>query len=687
MGTQPIKFTDFGLPPIGGCPLNACLQVLFHSPSFISYMVSSDHKLKCIASDNCVLCLVLKIWEHVNRNMYCGNLNSELCKLLGCTAESDVFYVMSSIVSEMHYAFQRIEPSYELSPIFDSFGGIIEIQNLCQCHGIQEPTGELSIGAKVFINANENLQQAIDELYSSKNVLCETCGSEKQILKKVLQLPDIFLISPIRPELEHYVVPSTVNLGPGKKYEVIGSIINGTTANVKTYSGTFVQLQDKRKRGVSWHKVQNVDAQNSCQVLVYQSVCEGPLKFREVRTPKKMKCSTPIGSARSTTTAWNVTPIVQPAPPVTSGRRLQPKRLDYGVPLAPHQSSSASEKMSPAKSNCGASPRTPSQRSRKIKYVRLRSVVSYEFCCKDPKKFKHFTGLSIYNFKVLYNLLGGDQEIRRLKVKGYAGRTPKRFSVEGKLSSKDKLLMFLWRLRRGMPLRDLAYIFGVGLTTCCQVVYAMLRYLCLTFQGLEKDMFISAQDQKKKPKPFKPFPNLRAIIDGFEIFIQTPSNFQQQGNTYSDYKAHNTIRFLVGISCHGGILFVSPGYEGSMSEKQALKESGFMDFLEPGDVIMSDRGFAINNDLLRIGVDVLKPPSLDGRPKFTPEEEILTRAIASARIYVEHAVRLIKVNRLLQGIIPLKLLPTISDYVYVAGYLANFGYKTFQGSKNRNKKC
>lgn len=49
-----------------------------------------------------------------------------------------------------------------------------------------------------------------------------------------------------RPELEHYVVPSTVNLGPGKKYEVIGSIINGTTANVKTYSGTFVQLQDKR---------------------------------------------------------------------------------------------------------------------------------------------------------------------------------------------------------------------------------------------------------------------------------------------------------------------------------------------------------------------------------------------------------------------------------------------------------
>lgn len=75
---------------------------------------------------------------------------------------------------------------------------IVSSSDLCQCHGIQEPTEELSIGAKVFINANENLQQAIDELYSSKNVLCETCGSEKQILKKVLQLPDIFLISPIR---------------------------------------------------------------------------------------------------------------------------------------------------------------------------------------------------------------------------------------------------------------------------------------------------------------------------------------------------------------------------------------------------------------------------------------------------------------------------------------------------------
>ncbi|XP_026287799.1 uncharacterized protein LOC113213073 [Frankliniella occidentalis] len=267
----------------------------------------------------------------------------------------------------------------------------------------------------------------------------------------------------------------------------------------------------------------------------------------------------------------------------------------------------------------------------------------------------------------------------------YTQRTPKKFLNEAKITSEDKLFMFLLRLRRGYPVVDLAHIFGISKPYCVRVLYVMLRYLHITLKELSKHLFISAKALEfKKPKPFKPFKNLKIIIDGFELNLEFPSNFQQQGNTYSEYKAHNTVRFIIGISPHGTIVFVTPGYEGNMSERKALEESGFFDMLKPGDVVMCDRGFEINNELLRRGVEVLKPPSLGGRKKFTPEEEILTRAIASARIYVEHAVRLVKVNRLLRFTVPVSMIPTISDYAYVAGFLANFGTKTFQSKKKKN---
>lgn len=307
--------------------------------------------------------------------------------------------------------------------------------------------------------------------------------------------------------------------------------------------------------------------------------------------------------------------------------------------------------------------------------------MNYDTCITDEKKFKFFTGLSLVNFNALYELVGGHEFISKLKLQ-YNKRTPKRTLRTGRLTSRNKLFMFLVRLRRGLPIIDLAYAFGIGPTYASMIVYAILRLLYLTFKGMEKRMFLSAEAQrKKKPVPFKPFSNLRVIIDGAEFFVHKPSNFAQQGNTHSDYKAHNTVRVILGISCYGAIMFVSPGYEGNISEKQALMKSGFFDFQQAGDLVMCDRGFEIHDELMKRGVEVIKPPSLGGRECFTPEEEILTKAIASARIYVEHAVKIVKDFRLLRFCLPLTMIPTISDYVYVAGYIGNFGKKNFKPSK------
>ena len=50
---------------------------------------------------------------------------------------------------------------------------------------------------------------------------------------------------------------------------------------------------------------------------------------------------------------------------------------------------------------------------------------------------------------------------------------------------------------------------------------------------------------------------LRCIIDCFEVFIERPKKLDAQTATWSDYKSHNTIKFLIGISPTGFITFPS----------------------------------------------------------------------------------------------------------------------------------
>ena len=140
------------------------------------------------------------------------------------------------------------------------------------------------------------------------------------------------------------------------------------------------------------------------------------------------------------------------------------------------------------------------------------------------------------------------------------------------------------------------------------------------------------------PSAFKEkFPTTFDIIDGSEVFIETPSDLFMQSSTWSQYKHHNTVKFLVACNPNGAICFISPVFVGSVSDVELTKLSGFLEKLEdkPGISIMADRGFTIKDLLSRLNIELYIPPFLSERKQLPPAEVDTGRKIASLCIHVE----------------------------------------------------
>lgn len=131
-------------------------------------------------------------------------------------------------------------------------------------------------------------------------------------------------------------------------------------------------------------------------------------------------------------------------------------------------------------------------------------------------------------------------------------------------------------------------------------------YHCL--KGIEQ---ILPQQIVKKymPEAFKKeYPNTHIIIDATEFVTEQPSSLVSQSCTFLAYKNKNTVKALVGVTLIGVISFVSEYYQGLISDKRLLEVSRLLEKLEPGDEVMADKGFQIQDILAPLGVWVNLPP-------------------------------------------------------------------------------
>ena len=265
----------------------------------------------------------------------------------------------------------------------------------------------------------------------------------------------------------------------------------------------------------------------------------------------------------------------------------------------------------------------------------------------------------------------GAKKVTSTKVPRAFKRSPQKCGPQRKLSGKEELVLVLMKLRLGLTNDFLCDLFDVGKGTCSQIINTWVRFLSRELRPL---VFWPDRITITKMLPTQlaaKYPSLRCTLDCTEVFIERPRHMELQSLTWSDYKKHNTAKYLIGIAPNGMISFLSVGWGGRTSDKRIVNESGFLDLVDPGDVILADRGFTINSELLMRHAKLEIPPPSSGWEQQTAEDVAKTKKVANARIHVERAIGRMKWFVILKNTVPINLVPILDDIVLVCAALCN----------------
>ncbi|CAN7951069.1 unnamed protein product [Ixodes pacificus] len=314
------------------------------------------------------------------------------------------------------------------------------------------------------------------------------------------------------------------------------------------------------------------------------------------------------------------------------------------------------------------------EESKKKMEEKLSRKFSIE-CFKDsPDDVLFYTGLP--NYDAYLSLLkyvnpGSNGENIKVWSTSYS-RGSSKLGRPRSLPPHDELFLVLVRLRLGLLEKDLAYRFGISVSTVSRLCITWISYLYLYLSELPLWATRQEVDEDMPPAFKEKYPTTRVILDATEIKCQVPSSLVLQSASFSTYKSTNTFKGLVGISPDGAVTFVSQLFLGSMSDKECVRQSGFLErSFDENDSVMADKGFLISELLAKINVQLNIPPFL-GQGTFTETQVKETESIASLRIHVERRIQRIKSFHIFDRAIPLSLGPVVNEIWTICTILTNF---------------
>jgi len=176
------------------------------------------------------------------------------------------------------------------------------------------------------------------------------------------------------------------------------------------------------------------------------------------------------------------------------------------------------------------------------------NVLSRESLHGSDDKVQYFTGLQSY-------------EILELVFELVTSGLPESFAASS-CSVFDQFLLVMMCLHLNVGVQDLGYRFDIHPSTVCRY---FSKWLDVLYTKLHCFINWPERDTLLKTMPMvfrKAFKKCAVIIDCFEIFIERPISLVARAQTWSNYKKHNTVKYLIGITPQGSVSFISKGWGG-----------------------------------------------------------------------------------------------------------------------------
>ena len=200
----------------------------------------------------------------------------------------------------------------------------------------------------------------------------------------------------------------------------------------------------------------------------------------------------------------------------------------------------------------------------------------------DSTLVQHYTGLpSADVFNVLLQLCA------RFEFSYYWG-----WNVSS-ISQQDQLFLTLLKLHCNFSHKDLGVRFSVFPSAITNITITWINVLHeVLYVGLLKDKIPSVSKNRMcLSSCFSNFSNCRIILDCTKIQCEIPSNMESQSATFSHYKQCRTFKGLIGVAPNGVITYANGLFPRSTSDKQIDWHGGILNLMEPGELIIADKGF------------------------------------------------------------------------------------------------
>ena len=165
----------------------------------------------------------------------------------------------------------------------------------------------------------------------------------------------------------------------------------------------------------------------------------------------------------------------------------------------------------------------------------------------------------------------------------------------------------------------------------CKVLFNL--YLVI-FTGSQKNLPHSTKEK---------FPNVRCIVDCIEFKVAAPSSLTLHKCCTQTTKA---------IPLQSGLF--NP------------------DLWEPGNELMTDHGFTVEEYLTPLRVKLIIPLVFKERSQFNEQEIVKSQQIANERIHVEKMIQQLKCYHTFDKVIPLNMTSSLNQIISVCGILSNF---------------